>query len=121
MRLLAALFSLLFVIVCPLSASAELPEISAAVETQLYQGTTEEITAFIGKRQAQVDDLISLITADVRMAKVESDKVAFAAVLDLFQGLSLPVEKSAGRAGTLGYPGHAPSLFAFSPISHFDL
>ncbi len=92
MRLLAALFSLLFVIVCPLSASAELPEISAAVETQLYQGTTEEITTFIGKRQAQVDDLISLITADVRMAKVESDKVAFAAVLDLFQGLSFQLK-----------------------------
>lgn len=93
MRLLAVLFFLLFVVaVCPLSASAELPEISAAVETQLYQGTTEEVTAFIGKRQAQVDDLIALIKVDVRMAKVESDKIALSSVLDLFQGLSLQLK-----------------------------
>jgi len=86
------LFSMLFtVFVCP-SAYAEFPELSAAVEPQLYQGTADEITASIGKRQAQVEGLIVLITSDVRQATVESDKVAFAAILDLFQGLSFQLK-----------------------------
>lgn len=86
------LLSLLFtVVVCP-SAYAELPEISTALEPQLYQGTADEITVNIGKRQAQVDGLITLITSDVRQATVESDKVALAAVLDLFQGLSFQLK-----------------------------
>lgn len=88
-------FSLLFLlvtfVVCP-SAYAELPEISAALEPQLYQGTADEITVNIGKRQAQVDGLITLITSDVRQATAESDKVALAAVLDLFQGLSFQLK-----------------------------
>lgn len=86
------LFSMLFtVFVCP-SAYAEFPELSASVEPQLYQGTADEITASIGKRQAQVEGLIVLITSDVRQATVESDKVAFAAILDLFQGLSFQLK-----------------------------
>jgi len=87
MRLFSAFLGLLFLVICPLSASAELPEIPVAVEPQLYQGTADEITASIGKRQAQVEGLIDLIASDIRQATVESDKVALAAVLDLFQGL----------------------------------
>ncbi len=122
MRLFSYFLGLLFLFICPVSASAELPVISVAVETQLYQGTTEEITAFIGKRQAQVDNLISLITADVRMAKVESDKVDFAAVLDLFQGLSLQLKNLQAEPARLEIPAMPLPSLSSPPysISIFD-
>jgi small-conductance mechanosensitive channel len=88
-----SLLSLLFSLFCSLSAAhAELPEVSAAIETQLYQGSAEEIVAFIGKRQARVDGFIALITTDMQNRKAEKDKVFFGALLDLFQGLSFQLK-----------------------------
>lgn len=86
-------FSLLFSLVCFLSAAhAELPDIPAALETQLYQGSAKEVAAFVGKRQAQVDGLIALITTDMQKVKEEKDRVVFTALLDLFQGLSFQLK-----------------------------
>jgi small-conductance mechanosensitive channel len=85
--------SLLFCVCCFFSsAHAELPEVPAAIETRLYQGTVEEVTAFIGKRQAQVDGLIALITTDMEKRKEEKETIAFTALLDLFQGLSFQLK-----------------------------
>jgi len=79
-------------ILSPLLAFAKLPDIPAAVETRLYQGAAEEIAAFIGQRQAQMDGLGALITTDVQKTTGESDKIALAAVLDLYQGLSFQLK-----------------------------
>ncbi|MBW6520670.1 MAG: mechanosensitive ion channel [Desulfoarculaceae bacterium] len=88
------LLSLLFPLFCSLSlAHAEdLPDIPVAIETQLYQGTVEEVTAFIGKRQAQVEGLITLITTDMQKGKAENGKIVFTTLLDLFQGLSFQLK-----------------------------
>ncbi len=87
------LLSLLCSLCWPLTpAQAELPEVSAAIETQLYQGSAEEITAFIAKRQARVDGFISLITTDMQKRKAEKDQITFGALLDLFQGLSFQLK-----------------------------
>jgi len=85
--------SLLLSLFCFLSSvQAELPDIPVAIETKLYQGTVEEVPAFIGKRQAQIDDLIGLITADMQKGKVENGTIVFTALLDLFQGLSFQLK-----------------------------
>ena len=87
--LLSLLLPLFFL---PSSAQAELPDIPVAIETQLYQGTVEEVTAFIGKRQVWIDDLISLISADMKREKDENGTMVFSALLDLFQGLSFQLK-----------------------------
>jgi len=88
-----SLLSLLLPLFCFLSsAQAELPNISVAIETQLYQGDVEVVTAFIGKRQAQVDGLITLITTDMQNGKEENGKIVYTALLDLFQGLSFQLK-----------------------------
>ena len=88
-----SLLSLLVSVCCLLSsAHADLPDIPAALETQLYQGSAEEVSAFIGKRQAQVDSFIALITTDMQKAKEDKDQVVFTALLDLFQGLSFQLK-----------------------------
>ena len=86
-------FFLLSPVFCCLStAHAVLPDIPAAIETQLYQGTSQEVAVFIGKRQALVDGLIIQITTDTQKVKEEKDKVVFVALLDLFQGLSFQLK-----------------------------
>ena len=91
--LLFSSLSLLFAVCCFFtSAHAVLPDITAAIETRLYQGKTEEITAFIGKRQTQVDGLITLITKDMEKKKEEKETIVFTALLDLFQGLSFQLK-----------------------------
>ncbi len=85
--------SLLFAVLCFFSsAHAELPDIPAALETQLYQGKAEEITAFVGKRQTQIDGLVALITKDMGKKKEEKETIVFTALLDLFQGLSFQLK-----------------------------
>ncbi len=85
--------SLLFAVLCFFSsAHAELPDIPAAIEIHLYQGKAEEITAFIGKRQTQVDGLIALITKDMEKKTEEKETIVFTALLDLFQGLSFQLK-----------------------------
>ncbi len=74
------------------SAQAQLPEMPVAIEAQLYQGSSEEITAFVAKRQAQVDDLIALITSDMQKGKEQNGTIVFTALLDLFQGLSFQLK-----------------------------
>jgi len=87
------LFSAVVTFFCLLaSAQAQLPEMPVAIETQLYQGSSEEITAFVGKRQAQVDDLIALITSDMQKGKEQNGTIVFTALLDLFQGLSFQLK-----------------------------
>ncbi len=87
------LFAVVVTFFCLLaSARAQLPEMPVAVEAQLYQGSSEEITAFIGKRQAQVDDLIALITRDMQKGKEQNGTIVFTALLDLFQGLSFQLK-----------------------------
>jgi small-conductance mechanosensitive channel len=119
-------------VICFLSAAyAELPTLPdtpAAIETQLYQGSSEEVTAFIGKRQAQVDGLITLITTDMQNVKEEKEKVAFVALLDLFQGLSFQLKNlqaELARAETpslqLPSPGSPPyNLAAFDEMISFQ-
>ena len=86
-------FSLLLAVLCFFSsAHAELPDIPAPLETQLYQGKAEEIVVFIGKRQTQVDGLIALITTDMEKKKEEKETIVFTALLDLFQGLSFQLK-----------------------------
>jgi len=123
---------LLFSVICFLSAAYAglpgLPDTPAAIETQLYQGKTEEVTAFIGKRQAQVDGLITLITTDMQKVKEEKEKVAFVALLDLFQGLSFQLKNlqaELARAETpslqLPSPGSQPyNLAAFDEMIFFQ-
>jgi len=119
-------------VICFLSAAyAELPTLPdtpAAIEAQLYQGSSEEVIAFIGKRQAQVDGLITLITTDMQKVKEEKEKVAFVALLDLFQGLSFQLKNlqaELARAETpslqLPSPGSPPyNLAAFDEMSSFQ-
>ena len=84
-------FFLLLSFFCFLSSvyaeQPNLPDIPAAIETQLYQGSAQEIGVVIGKRQTQIDGLIALITADSQKVKDKKEKMAFTAILDLFQGL----------------------------------
>lgn len=88
-----SLLLLLYSLLCLFpSAHATLPDILVAIEPQLYQGTPEEVTAFIDKRQVLVDGLITLITSDLQTTKEEKDKVVFAALLDLYQGLSFQLK-----------------------------
>lgn len=89
--LLTALFFSLF---CPspLFALTGLPDFPTAVETRLYQGTTEETTAFIAQRQTLVNDLIALVTSDIQKVKEEKDRLALESILDLFQGLSFQLK-----------------------------
>ncbi len=97
--LLSSLLSclcLLFFVLCPLyPAYAELPDIPVAIEGKLYQGSPEEITAFIDKRQEQVNDFIAQITARIQtdqQGKEEPTQLAFTSLLDLFQGLSFQLK-----------------------------
>lgn len=87
------LFTVVVTFFCLLaSARAQLPEMPVAIEAQLYQGSSEEITTFIEKRQAQVDDLIALITSDMQKGKEQNGTIVFTALLDLFQGLSFQLK-----------------------------
>ncbi len=87
------LFAVVVTFFCLLaSARAQLPEMPVAIEAKLYQGSSEEITAFIGKRQAQVDDLITLIISDMQKGKEQNGTIVFTALLDLFQGLSFQLK-----------------------------
>ncbi len=88
-------FFLLFFFCLLSSVYAEqtgLPDIPSAIETQLYEGSVQEIGEVIGKRQTQIDGLIALITADILKVKEEKDKMAFTAILDLFQGFSFQLK-----------------------------
>jgi small-conductance mechanosensitive channel len=128
-------FSSLFLlcsVICFLSAAyaelPSLPDIPAAIETQLYQGSTEEVTAFIGKRQAQVDGLITLITTDMQKVKEKKEKVNFVALLDLFQGLSFQLKNLQAELARaeipslqLPSPGSPPyNLVAFAEMVSFQ-
>src|SRR5665647_200327 len=109
-------FSLLFSLICFLStAHADLPAIPAAIETQLYQGSAEEVTAFIGKRQAQVDGLIALITTDMQKVKEEKDQVVFTALLDLFQGLSFQLKNLQAELARPEIPSLQPPALGSPP------
>lgn len=92
MRWFFSLLGFLIYLLCPGSASAELPEISTAIETQLYRGTPEEIRAFIAKRQALVDELVSQVNGDIGATRIESEKTAWVAVLDELQSLSFQLK-----------------------------
>jgi small-conductance mechanosensitive channel len=117
------LLCLLSSLLCPppLFALTELPDIPSAVEAQLYQGTTEEIAAFIDKRQTLIDGLITLITTDIQKVKEEKDKLGLDAILDLFQGLSFQLknlqaevaraEPQALQNPPLGSPPYSLALF----------
>ncbi len=131
MRLFPLLFiSLLSSLFCPspLFALAELPDFPSAVETRLYQGTTEEITAFIAQRQTLVNDLNTLVTSDIQKVKEEKDKLVLEAILDLFQGISfqlknLQAEVARAEPPTLQNPplGSPPySLAIFDDMAAFQ-
>ncbi len=115
------LLSLLFSLCClSSSAHADLPDIPTALETQLYQGSAEELAAFIAKRQAQVDGFIALITTDMQKVKEEQEAIVFSALLDLFQGLSFQLKNLQAELDRQETPPmQAPSLG--SPPYHLAL
>ena len=66
---------------CP----AQPPGVSNPLENKLYQGSADEITAFISQRQTEIEQIINDIDKDAAK-EIQSSSTA---VKDLFQGLSL--------------------------------
>ncbi len=82
------LISLVFVLA--LDCVAQLPpEVNTPLENSLYQGSTEEITAFITQRQEQISNIIINIDKNVVIETDKNIENSATAVKDLFLGLSL--------------------------------
>ncbi len=113
-----SIFSLLLSLLCfPSAVHADLPDIPTAIETRLYQGSTEEVTAFIARRQTQVDGLIAMITTDMQRVKDEKDQVVYTALLDLFQGLSFQLKNLQAELARPEIPSLQPPALGSPPYN----
>jgi len=72
-----------------LSASAQTPEVNSPLESQLYQGSPEKITAFIKRQQEKIGKIITEIDRSLGSNATQERRGKATAVKDLFQGLSL--------------------------------
>ncbi len=81
------LLSLIFTLV--LNCGAQPPEVSNPLENRLYQGTGEEITAFITQRQKQIEEVINNIDKSADKEAGKDIENSATAVKDLFLGLFL--------------------------------
>ena len=72
-----------------LNSQAQPPELSNPLEDQLYQGSANEINAFINHRQEQFEQIINEIDKTVDKNAPQELQSSAIAVKDLFQGLSL--------------------------------
>ncbi len=70
---------------CP----AQPPEISNPLENRLYQGSVDEIAAFISQRQDEFGQIINEIDTTIDKNAAQELQSSATAVKDLFQGLSL--------------------------------
>ncbi len=100
-------------------AEAQLPDIPAAIETQIYQGTPEAIAAFIDKRQVEIDDLIAQISVQAKEQQGEegSSQVIFTSLEDLFQGLSFQLRNIKDELARSEIPPLSPPSLGDPPYS----
>ncbi len=82
------LISLIFVLTLHCAAQL-LPEVNTPLENSLYQGSAEEVTAFVTQRQKQISDIIVDIDKSTDKETGKDIENSATAVKDLFQGLSL--------------------------------
>ncbi|MCD6533656.1 MAG: mechanosensitive ion channel, partial [Deltaproteobacteria bacterium] len=111
-----------------LSSQAQPPEVSTPLENKLFKGSIDEITAFIGQQQAEIEQII--IEIDKTADKNTGQKIqgSATAVKDLFQGLSLQnkillTELSRTLSGALKQPtieGPPYSIQNFDKIIAFQ-
>ncbi len=65
-----------------------LPDVPKPVETRLYQGKPEEISAFIKHQKILVSDIVEQAEKDLSQAEKPEDKNAVTNAIETFQGLS---------------------------------
>ena len=92
--------------------AAQPPDVSKPLENKLYQGSIEEITAFVNQRQAQIEEVINDIDKGVGEDAAKDTQSSATAIKDLFQGLSLQYksllkELSRTTSATLNKPSVA--------------
>jgi len=69
--------------------TAQLPEVSTPLESKLYQGSVEDIKAFISQRQSQIKKIINEIDQIFGKNVTKDLQSSATAIKDLFQGVSL--------------------------------
>ena len=68
-------------------AWAALPQIPKAIETRFYQGSPQDIEAFIEERRKQADRLISEVTLLLKQETEEKNKRTLSNALEFLEGI----------------------------------
>ena len=116
------IFNRILTIVClfvafSVDVFAALPNISQAIETNLYQGTKEEIASFIEERQAQIDQLVSEIETIIsRQREISAEQDPLTNAVAVLHGLSTQfqrLESEIKKSGdlTIKVPGLGPAPY----------
>ncbi len=93
-------------------------DISKPVETRLYQGKPEEITAFIKHQKTLVSGLISQAEEDLSQAKTPAEKDTVSKALETFQGLSFQFHRLLSELNMPGDLSIKPPEAGSAPYSY---
>lgn len=107
---------------CAAPAYANLPDVPAPIDTQLFQGKQEDIAAFVEKHQKQISAVTDQIVADMKSVEAEKEKTAFSALLDLFQGFTFQLKNLLAELNRPEAPPQQIPLLGVEPykLATFD-
>jgi small-conductance mechanosensitive channel len=98
-------------------SEAVFPEILKAIEPRLYQGSPQEIEAFIQERLDQADQLISEVNLLLQKETKEENKQALANALEFLEGLSFQFTRLRREIKTPSDVAVTPPSIGSSPYS----
>ncbi len=116
-KILSILFGILLFAAFSVCADG-LPDISKPVETRLYQGKPEEITAFIKLQEALVSGLISQAEKDLSQAETPGEKDTVSNAVETFQGLSFQFHRLLSELNMPGDLSIKPPEAGSAPYSY---
>ncbi len=116
-KILSLLFGIMLFTAFSVCADG-LPNISKPVETRLYQGKPEEITAFIKHQETLVSGLISQAEKDLSQAETPGEKDTVANALETFQGLSFQFHRLLSELNMPGDLSIKPPEAGSAPYSY---
>ncbi|MBW2568407.1 MAG: mechanosensitive ion channel [Deltaproteobacteria bacterium] len=77
----------------PANVFAEFPNISKAIETRLYKGTTEDIISFGEKQQTQIEQLLSEAENLLGQTVNQSEKEEIQDTINIFKGIKFQFQR----------------------------
>ena len=116
-KILHLLFAIILITAFSVCAYG-LPEVSKPVETRLYQGKPEEISAFIKRQEVLVSGVVTQAEKDLSKAEKPEDRNAVTNAIETFQGLSFQFHRLLSELNMPRDLSIKPPVLGKSPYSY---